>query len=93
MPLYDYKCRNCGEIIERFSKIEGCPESIRCWGCGEMAYKIISVGHGGIQCDSETDVPWLKSACRNLLPDDHRPLETRGQYKRYLKEKGIVERA
>ena len=89
MPLYDYKCSDCGEIQERVFKVEGCPESVKCTQCGSYARKIISLGHGGVQCDSIIDVSWLPSALQVLQPDGERPLETRRQYKDYLIERGL----
>jgi hypothetical protein len=54
-------------------------------------------GHGGIQRDEPT---WLNDQVRGCLQDDddiadgmEKPIETRTEYKRYLKEHGIVERA
>lgn len=93
MPLFDYECTECGTRKEIIAKIDGCPKSVSCNQCGAEAVKVIVKGHGGIQCDSSVDVPWLDSACKTLLPDDHRPLETRGEYKQYLKDHHISERA
>ena len=90
MPIYTYQCSECGEIQEKIFPISDFPDTVRCSQCGELARKIITPP--AIQCDSGIDVPWLKSACENLLPDGHRPIETRGEYKRYLKEHHIVER-
>lgn len=93
MPLYDYGCDGCCHEFEITLPMKKAGTIQRCPKCGGSAQRIFIIGHGGIQCDSEGDVKWLKSACRNLLPDGHKPLETRGEYKRYLKEKGIVPRA
>ena len=90
MPLYDFECVNCGTKEERFFKIDDCPESIRCLECGELAVKVLVPGHGGTFCDSETDVPWLASAVQNLQADHETPIQTRGEYNRYLKEKNII---
>jgi len=49
-----------------------------------MAKKIIS--RGAIQCDSVNDVKWLPSACQTLQKHGEPPLQTRGEYNRYLKE-------
>ena len=46
---------------------------------------------GAIQTDG--DVKWLPSARQVLQPDYEiraRPIETRGQYKKYLKEHGLI---
>lgn len=90
MPLYDYECVNCGDRRELFFRLTDIPEQVKCPECGELAVKIIVHGHGAIQCDSVSDVSWLPSAIENLQPDDERPLETRGEYKKYLKDKNII---
>lgn len=85
MPLYQYECR-CGKKMEVFHKINRVPKRARCV-CGWMAKKVIVTG--GIQCDSINDVKWLESARQNLQPDSElktHPIETRGQYNRYLKD-------
>lgn len=90
--LYTYECPQHGEFDVQMSVAEMAPE-YECPHCGKTSKKIIVPSHGGIQCDSAIDVPWLDFACNTLLPDDHPPLETRGEFKRYLKDNGITERA
>jgi len=89
MPLYSFECTKCGEVQECVFKIDECPVSIPCSQCGDVAKKILSLGHGGIQCDSINDVPWLPSALDNLQPDGEKRLESRSEWKAYLKEKGM----
>ena len=60
---------------------------IRCRFCDGIAKKIISK-NGAVHTDG--DVKWLKSATLVLQPDGERPIETRGQYNRYLKDNGLV---
>lgn len=86
MPLYDFMCDSCGKIKEKFFHINDCPEAIEC-ECGKKAKKIISVGHGGIFTDN--DVIWLESASKVLIKPHEKPLTTRGEYKRYLKDNGL----
>lgn len=90
MPLYTYECKTCGKIEDQFFRMDDFPDRIKCSRCGEQSRKVIVVGHGAIQCDSIVDVPWLASAVMNLQPDGERPVETRGQYKQYLREKNII---
>lgn len=89
MPLYTYECDACGKQMDRLFKAYGFPTTIPC-KCGGVGRKVIVPGHGGIQTDG--DVKWLPSARMNLQSDLEKPVETRGEYKRYLKERGIVER-
>lgn len=90
MPLFDYECPHCGAKKEIIAKVDGFPKSVPCNHCGKEAVKVITIGHGGIQCDSIADVPWLESAIKVLQPDGERPITTRGEHRRYLKEKNII---
>ena len=87
MPLYDYFCDDCGQSSERVFPINDFPKAVPCHICGAWARKVIVQGHGGVQCDNK--VLWLKSALRNLQPRYERSLETRGEYKAYLKDRDI----
>ena len=86
MPIYEYYCRNCKKTFEEFHKITRIPKRARCQ-CGLLAKRVLSPG--AIMCDSETDVKWLASACQVLQPDGEKPIETRGEYRRYLKEHNL----
>lgn len=95
MPLYDYKCPVCGEITELFSKIRDMLDIIDCPACGDIAWRIISVGHGGIQGDEPV---WLDDSVRGALQDEDEVrlgreprIETRSDYKRHLRDRGIAE--
>lgn len=90
MPLYTYECHDCGEIQERIYTTRDYPAYVKCPKCGRRANKVIAFGHGGVQCDSMNGVPWLSSALGNLQPDGERPIESRTEYKRYLKEHDII---
>ena len=84
MPVYNYECE-CGRSYERVYKITKFPKTIKC-ECGKRAKKVISEG---IAAQLDGDVPWLSSACEVLQPAWERPLETRGEYNRYLKDRNI----
>ena len=92
MPLYEYQCRECGLKIERFCHIADKPDWINCEHCGGEAKQIPAIG--GIQTDN--DVPWLPGALEGLQDTDNiragieKPIETRTEYKRFLKQKGFV---
>jgi putative FmdB family regulatory protein len=90
MPTYEHYCTQCDTITEATSSIADRKQFIPCRGCGSSAERIISCP--SIQCDSGTDVKWLNSACQNLQKDGERPIQSRGEYKRYLTTHGIVER-
>ena len=86
--LYEFECKTCNNLQEEIFKVDGCPDEVVCSKCGGKAIKIISCSR--IQCDSINDVPWLPSALMTLQPDGERPIETRGEYKQYLKDKGLT---
>lgn len=62
------------------------PKTIKCVNCGGRAKKIISLG--AIQTDAK--VKWLPSACQTLQREHERPIETRGEYKTYLKDNNLI---
>jgi putative FmdB family regulatory protein len=35
VPIYEYRCRKCGEVFERFMKVNERSESLACPHCGE----------------------------------------------------------
>ena len=34
MPIYEYRCRRCGKVFEKFQKIDEGGESLKCPHCG-----------------------------------------------------------
>lgn len=91
MPIYQYQCRLCKKITEKIHRADSIPKKVRCTtpGCGRMARRIIARS-GAIQCDSINDVKWLPSACKVLQRSGEPPLQSRSEYKRYLKENNLV---
>jgi putative FmdB family regulatory protein len=90
MPLYSFECQKCKTIKEKFFHMEECPKSILC-DCGGKAKKILTAGHGGIQTDS--DVIWMPSAIKTLQREGERPIETRTEYRKYLKKNNLIPKA
>ena len=41
MPIYEYRCRKCGEVFERFMKVNERGDSLTCPYCGETKPKKI----------------------------------------------------
>ena len=41
MPIYEYQCAACGQVVERWQKISDSPLA-ECPGCGGRLHKIIS---------------------------------------------------
>lgn len=44
MPIYEYKCRNCGDVEEKLYKHNEKPHRILCPHCGDIAKRIPSIG-------------------------------------------------
>lgn len=45
MPTYEYECRECGKVFEKFHKMTQKPR-VKCPKCGGKAKKIIGTGAG-----------------------------------------------
>jgi putative FmdB family regulatory protein len=86
MPIYEYKCKKCRRTIEAWYPVTHIPDRVKC-PCGKMAKKVLS-RNGAIHTDG--DVKWLASACKVMQRDGEKPIETRGEYERYLKENNYV---
>jgi len=63
MPIYEYKCRRCGEVFEVLSRGSASKDAVACTACGAAdAEKILSLpatprvkhghcaGRGGTEC-------------------------------------------
>jgi len=86
MPIYSFECK-CGNAFDEIFSVADRPDSMPCHICGGAAGRVISP-HGAILCDN--DVKWLPSACKTLLKDGERPLTTRTEYRKYLKDHGLI---
>lgn len=87
MPIYTYECKHCGTITESIYKVADRPDTETCHKCGGDAGRILS-SHGAVHTDN--DVKWLASACKVLQKPGEAPLETRSQWKRYLKDHHLI---
>jgi len=90
MPLYDFRCDECGLIFERFAGYEDreneCPE------CGRSCERILSLGRNAYR----EDAAWIESVLEVVDKDDKKPatkkfLEapTRTNMKAWMKESGL----
>ena len=89
MPLYRYECPNCTIEYDQFLKLADYKTPVLCPTCGRIGKKVITAQ---IQRDEPT---WLNDEVRGCLQDTEteKPIETRTEYKRYLKDNGIIERS
>ena len=96
MPTYEFECYNHGQFEQTMSmsahselqvvdkcKATPCPE------CGELSKQLVSQG-----ATFGEEAAWLNDPMVNgcLKDPSERPITTRSEYKKTLKEKGIVER-
>lgn len=72
MPLYEYECP-CGREFDRVLPIAECDSEQTC-ECGNIAKKVITLGHGGIWRTGD-ELPWVRDVAMvlNDVPDDPRP--------------------
>ena len=87
MSLYTYSCEHCNKVMDKVFPIKDCPRTVECISCRRPAKKILVVGHGGFQ---STEPSWLSSACDVLQPDNEPKLESRTEYNKYLKDRGLI---
>lgn len=94
MPLYTYKCEGCGKIFDQFQRLADyeAGDKPNCEGCGsaDVIRHFAKESNPAIQCDSINDVTWLPSACKVLQRDGEKPIESRSEYKQYLKDNRLV---
>jgi len=90
MPIYEFQCSSCGKIQEKIFKINECPQSITCDSCRNQSKKVVCFG--AVQGDTPS---WLDDGVQGALVDidsrRFRPIETRSQLKKVMKERGICE--
>jgi len=90
MPIYEYTCTECSGVFDMFYPLKDWDAVPQCPDCGGPAKKNIT---SKILRDEPT---WLDDEVRGVLQDTDdpatRPIETRTEYKRHLKDNGIVER-
>lgn len=89
MPTYEYFCADCGL---KFTDIRLMSERLHpamCPECAGPGSFIISAPM--VQVDTAQDVPWLAdfAAKRKESRFGHRPIQTRTEYKQYLKDNDL----
>lgn len=88
MPVYEHFCNDCGGITEVYCKVEDRKQFVRCV-CGGSAERIISAS--AVRGDDMP--PWMRSpellGC--LQNSAERPVQTRSEYNKIIKDRNIVE--
>jgi putative FmdB family regulatory protein len=89
MPLYTYHCGSCKQDKDVFLKLSEYDTPVEC--CDKAMTKVPTIG--GIQGDEPA---WLDDSVRGALQDTERlrkglekPITTRTEWKRHLKEHNI----
>ena len=103
MPIYEYKCDECGTVIGRYRKISDIKGVLICDSCGGICKKLISrigridMNPGGLSGVDDTDELTLGKIVANKgMPAEHKrqyaeERERRSKVAEY--EKGFKERA
>jgi putative FmdB family regulatory protein len=93
MPIYTYQCLMCNKEFDEYARVDDYQQEKICKNpkCPGQAIKIISA-RGVVLSDTPS---WLDDQVQGALLDidsrHFRPIETRGQLKKHLKEQGICE--
>jgi putative FmdB family regulatory protein len=82
MPIYEFKCEECGQVSEIICRLSDKPRTLKCV-CGGVADSFIGSNGAGL---TDNKVPWLDSAIKVLQRDGEPPITTRTEYKAYLKK-------
>lgn len=88
MPTYSYLCNECQNKFDKLLPLSEYKTPQNCPECNGETKKQMTLG--GIQDDHPV---WLDQSIRNQLQDTdspHIPIETRTQYRKYLKDNDIV---
>lgn len=90
MPLYDYQCQDCGKEFECFYSLSDADKTPECECGSKNVNKIIKLGYGGFHGEYPI---WLDDTTRGCLQKPgEKPVETRTEFNRYLKESGIIQK-
>lgn len=87
MPLYEYKCSQCGNSFEKIFPLKEHDAVPSCPACGGDGEKVIT---SQILRDEPV---WLDDSVRGSLQDleaGERPIQNRTEYKKYLKDNDII---
>jgi putative FmdB family regulatory protein len=93
-PLYDFQCQECEQEFEVFWHLMEYTPTTICPICNGSARQIIKLGHGGVHRD---DPVWLDDEVRGCLQSldqikkgKQKPITTRQEYKKHLKDNHIA---
>ena len=94
MPIYTFQCLMCGKEFDEFYKLNDCPQERKCGDpkCTGMAIKIIP-GRGAVFSDTPSwlNDPMVQGALGDIDSRHFRPIASRAELKRMMKERKICE--
>lgn len=61
MPKYDYKCEDCGKVVEKTRRMAERTDKAVCVGCGGLVEIVFST-----QCELITPARWQYDKVRNV---------------------------
>lgn len=63
MPIYEYKCKSCGNTFEEFRLISERDAAVRCPLCGTPGSERVISSFWGGSADSKTESGYQGSSC------------------------------
>ena len=89
MPIFDYKCPQCGNQFEATLTIKNRKKKQNCPNCGTIAIKQLTIKPGGTLTSHPA---WLDDSVRAQVQDTDisAPITTRDQLNKHLKDTGLV---
>jgi putative FmdB family regulatory protein len=91
MPVYEFMCNGCKAVFDKFFKMDECPDRLLCPMCDKGEARKVIAFNGAIQSDTPA---WINDHLREALQKDgEKPIETRTEYEKYLKDNNYVPRA
>jgi len=93
MPMYDFECKQCGVVEEKFYTISDLTNKSEC-ECGGEMHRIFTIGHGAITHNDNAE--WIRTVTDVVDKDPNKPHcqeflknPTRSNYKKWMKGEGI----
>jgi putative FmdB family regulatory protein len=93
MPLYDYECVSCKQVVEIYAKADEKPGIHSCPVCGNDMKRLLAWGGQNV---FREEAPWIRSVLEVVAKDSHKPHTkafladpTRANYKKWMKAEGI----
>jgi hypothetical protein len=92
-PIYTFKCEKCGDELDEIYRIADCPKDRPCMmdDCSGRARKVVNFRAVHGDSPAWLDDFQVQAALQDLSIPGTKPLKSRSEYKRFLKERGICD--